>query len=75
MLIERGRRSSQFLCLLGSGQVEKAQNELELICWMQFFLILIAAPPLLRKVKVSHGGLSGHKAKMKFFSDYHRSAE
>jgi len=42
---------------------------------MQFFLILFAAPLLLRKVKVSDSGLSGHKAKMKFFSDYHRSAE
>jgi len=42
---------------------------------MRFFLILVAAPPLLQKVKVSHGGLSGHKAKMKFFSDYHCCAE
>jgi hypothetical protein len=73
MLIERERRSSQFLCLLGSGQVEKAQNELELICLMQFFLSMVVAHR--SQVKVSHGGLSGHKSKMKFFSDYHCCAE
>jgi hypothetical protein len=42
---------------------------------MQFFLIP-GAPPLLRRtVELSHGGLSGHKSKMKFLSDYHRQAE
>jgi len=71
MLIERERRSSQLLCLRvsGPGKAKKAQNELELICLMQFFLMLVVAHR--SQVKVSHGGLSGHKSKMKFFSDYH----
>ena len=40
---------------------------------MQFFRIADkgAIPPFRRTVKVSHGGLSGHKSKMKFFSDYY----
>jgi len=45
-----------------------------LTCLMRFLLIM----PLAHRssqVKVSHGGLSGHKAKMKFFSDYHCGAE
>jgi hypothetical protein len=41
---------------------------------MRFFLI-VALAHRRSLVKVSRGGLSGHKSKMKFFSDYHCSAE